>query len=187
MSLEEKKQRRGSKAPVLLTSLVDKLPPSHEWLINRATFPILVASIFILKHAFPDGRCSLKTKRAEEKWPPDTSWSYICCRLVASLVVKSSPFASKCQIEQSFNTQQTNTQSDSFNWDACHQTTVAIIPQKQKLKSTPQVCKIFFLLFKVSTFWQLQKANIRFYHPSGFLSWTTLIYIYYVFHLLLWH
>ena len=98
MSLEAKKQMRGTKAPELLTSFVTKLPPSHEWLMNRATFPILVASMLILIHAFPEGRCSLKTNRAEEKRPSDASLSYICCRFVASLVVKSSPFSIKCQI-----------------------------------------------------------------------------------------
>lgn len=66
MTLEAKKQRRGSKAPERLTSTVDRLPPSQEWLMNLATFPTLVASIFILRHALPDGRCSLTTKRAED-------------------------------------------------------------------------------------------------------------------------
>lgn len=91
MSLEVKKQRRGSNAPELLTNTVERLPPSHEWLTNLATFPILVASIFSLKHAFLDGRCSLTTKSAEEKRPPNASSSYFWCRLLASLVVKSSP------------------------------------------------------------------------------------------------
>jgi len=75
MFLEAKKQRRGSKDPVCPTSTVVRLPPSQEWLMNRATFPVLVASIFILKQAFPDGRCSLTTKRAEENWPLDASSS----------------------------------------------------------------------------------------------------------------
>lgn len=75
MSLEAKKHRRGNKAPELLTSIVDRFPPSQEWLMNLATFPVLVASIFTLKQAFPDGRCSLTTRRAEEKWPPDVSSS----------------------------------------------------------------------------------------------------------------
>lgn len=93
MSFEEKKQRRGSKAPELLTSVVNKLPPSHEWLMNLATFPTLVASMLYLKHAFLDGRCSLTTKRAGEKLPSDANSSYTCCRNLASFVVKSSPFS----------------------------------------------------------------------------------------------
>ncbi|KAF3606003.1 hypothetical protein DY000_02051557 [Brassica cretica] len=67
MSLAAKKHRRGSKAPELLSSTVERFPPSQEWLMNLATFPILVASMFILKQACPEGRCSRMTRRAEEK------------------------------------------------------------------------------------------------------------------------
>ncbi|CAN7052057.1 unnamed protein product [Brassica oleracea var. botrytis] len=66
MSLAAKKHRRGSKAPVLLSRTVDRFPPSQEWLMNLATLPMLVASMFILKQACPEGRCSRMTRRAEE-------------------------------------------------------------------------------------------------------------------------
>ncbi|PON39871.1 hypothetical protein PanWU01x14_301710 [Parasponia andersonii] len=100
MSLEAKKQRRGSNAPELLINTVERFPPSHEWLMNLAIFPILVASIFSLKHAFLDGRCSLTTRSAEENPPPDESLSYFCCRFLASLVVKSSPSKSKFKFKK---------------------------------------------------------------------------------------
>lgn len=79
---------RGSKAPELLTMTVSKFPPSQEWLMKRATFPILVASMLILMHVFPDGRCSFTTKRAGVT---DASLSYVCCLCLASSVDKSSP------------------------------------------------------------------------------------------------
>lgn len=59
-----KKQSLGSNKPELLTSTGCRLPPSHEWLIKRATFPTLVASMLTLKHALPEGRCSLMRDRA---------------------------------------------------------------------------------------------------------------------------
>lgn len=91
MSLDAKKQSRGSKAPELRTKTVDRFPPSQEWLMNLAKLPTLVASILILIQAFPDGRCSLTTKRAGKNLPPCASLSYVCCLNLASFVVRSSP------------------------------------------------------------------------------------------------
>lgn len=91
MSLDAKKQSRGSKAPELRTKTVDRFPPSQEWLMNLAKLPTLVASMLILIQAFPDGRCSLTTRRADTNLPPSKSLSYTCCRLLVSFVVRSSP------------------------------------------------------------------------------------------------
>lgn len=75
MSLAAKKQRRGSNAPDVLNKTVERFPPSQEWLMNLAMFPIRVASMFILKQACPEGRCSRMTKRAELKDCVDLSLS----------------------------------------------------------------------------------------------------------------
>lgn len=63
--------------------------------MNRATFPILVASMLILMHTFPDGKCSFTTNRAGVKHPFDNNSSYFCCRCLDSLVERSSPSSSR--------------------------------------------------------------------------------------------